>query len=122
VTTEKAPVAGAPAAGLGSSRRAEAGLLSQALRGAARGGADDGLASLLAAGRPNNLSELASLAALRSAGRADQPGGGAHVPGSGAAAAAGVLTAIDEDNEGDVEAPVPADFDYFTDGEEEEEL
>ncbi|KAI3319306.1 26S proteasome regulatory subunit rpn2 [Xylariaceae sp. AK1471] len=36
---------------------------------------------------------------------------------SGAAAAAGVLTAIDEDGEGDEEAPVPRDFDYYTDNE-----
>ncbi|KAL9107824.1 MAG: hypothetical protein Q9227_007339 [Pyrenula ochraceoflavens] len=37
---------------------------------------------------------------------------------SGAAAAAGVLTAIDEDEEGGEEAPVPDDFDYKTDTEE----
>lgn len=35
--------------------------------------------------------------------------------GSGAAAAAGVLTAVDEDNEGDEEAQVPNEFEYFTD-------
>ncbi len=34
---------------------------------------------------------------------------------SGAAAAAGVLTAVDEDGEGDEEASKPDDFDYFTD-------
>ena len=39
---------------------------------------------------------------------------------SGAAAAAGVLTAIDEDNEGDEEAPVPGEFDYYTDAEDDE--
>ncbi|KAH9908842.1 26S proteasome regulatory complex, non-ATPase subcomplex, Rpn2/Psmd1 subunit [Xylariomycetidae sp. FL2044] len=39
---------------------------------------------------------------------------------SGAAAAAGVLTAVDEDNEGDEEARPPRDFDYFTDDEQEE--
>ncbi|EHY52113.1 proteasome regulatory particle base subunit [Exophiala dermatitidis] len=37
--------------------------------------------------------------------------------GSGAAAAAGVLTAIDEDEEGAEEAPVPHEFDYETDTE-----
>jgi 26S proteasome regulatory subunit N2 len=37
--------------------------------------------------------------------------------GVGAAAAAGVLTAVDEDGEGDEEAPVPRDFDYYTDDE-----
>ncbi|KAI1262768.1 26S proteasome regulatory subunit rpn2 [Xylariaceae sp. FL1019] len=40
---------------------------------------------------------------------------------SGAAAAAGVLTAVDEDNEGDTEATAPRDFDYYTDNEGEEE-
>lgn len=35
----------------------------------------------------------------------------------GAAAAAGVLTAVDEDEEGAEEAPVPEDFDYYTDAE-----
>lgn len=36
---------------------------------------------------------------------------------SGAAAAAGVLTAIDEDGEDDEEASVPRDFEYDTDDE-----
>ncbi|KAI1487382.1 26S proteasome regulatory complex, non-ATPase subcomplex, Rpn2/Psmd1 subunit [Biscogniauxia mediterranea] len=39
---------------------------------------------------------------------------------SGAAAAAGVLTAVDEDAEGDEEAQPPRDFDYFTDDEGED--
>ncbi|XXH05314.1 mRNA-capping enzyme subunit beta [Hypoxylon texense] len=39
---------------------------------------------------------------------------------SGAAAAAGVLTAIDEDGEGDEEAQPPHDFDYYTEGEDDE--
>ncbi|KAJ8107001.1 hypothetical protein ONZ43_g6873 [Nemania bipapillata] len=39
---------------------------------------------------------------------------------SGAAAAAGVLTAIDEDGEDDEEASVPRGFDYYTDDEAEE--
>ncbi|KAA8577089.1 hypothetical protein MFRU_023g00250 [Monilinia fructicola] len=38
---------------------------------------------------------------------------------SGAAAAAGVLTAVDEDEEGAEEATVPKEFDYFSDGDEE---
>jgi 26S proteasome regulatory subunit N2 len=38
-----------------------------------------------------------------------------HAEPSGAAAAAGVLTAIDEDGEGAEEAELPADFEYFTD-------
>lgn len=36
---------------------------------------------------------------------------------SGAAAAAGVLTAIDEDGEDAEEASVPRDFEYYTDDE-----
>lgn len=40
---------------------------------------------------------------------------------SGAAAAAGVLTAVDEDEEGAEEAPVPEEFGYESDGEEEVE-
>lgn len=39
---------------------------------------------------------------------------------SGAAVAAGVLTAVDEDEEGAEEAEVPQDFEYFSDNEEEE--
>lgn len=39
---------------------------------------------------------------------------------TGAAAAAGVLTVIDEDEEGAEEAPVPREFEYFSDNEEED--
>jgi 26S proteasome regulatory subunit N2 len=38
----------------------------------------------------------------------------------GAAEAAGVLNAVDEDEEGSEEADLPGDFDYMTDGEGEE--
>lgn len=41
----------------------------------------------------------------------------AAIAGSGAAAAAGVLTAVDEDEEGAEEAPLPTEFDYYSDGE-----
>ncbi|KAK6376608.1 proteasome regulatory particle base subunit [Exophiala oligosperma] len=44
-----------------------------------------------------------------------------QITGSGAAAAVGVLTAIDEDEEGTEEAPCPAEFDYETDSEEQAE-
>jgi 26S proteasome regulatory subunit N2 len=44
-----------------------------------------------------------------------------NAPGAGAAAAAGVLTAVDEDEEGDEEAPVPDEFEYWSDGSVEEE-
>ena len=40
--------------------------------------------------------------------------------GAGAAAAAGVLTAVDEDEEGAEEAPLPEEFGYDTDEEQEE--
>lgn len=40
---------------------------------------------------------------------------------SGAAAAAGVLTAVDEDEEGGEEADVPREFDYFSDGVDEDD-
>lgn len=43
------------------------------------------------------------------------------IPLSGAAAAAGVLTAVDEDAEGDDEATVPEPFDYFSDGIDDDE-
>ena len=39
---------------------------------------------------------------------------------TGAAEAAGVLTAIDEDGEGAEEAEMPREFDYYSDGGEEE--
>ena len=38
----------------------------------------------------------------------------------GAAAAAGVLTAVDEDEEGGEEADVPGEFEYFSDNEDED--
>ena len=44
--------------------------------------------------------------------------GEAEASGVGAAAAAGVLTAIDEDEEGAEEAEVPREFEYFSDNEE----
>jgi 26S proteasome regulatory subunit N2 len=46
--------------------------------------------------------------------------GGAAI-GAGAAAAAGVLTAVDEDEEGAEEAPVPDEFDYISENEGGEE-
>lgn len=41
-------------------------------------------------------------------------------PDRGAAAAAGVLTAVDEDEEGAEEAPLPEEFGYETEEDEEE--
>ena len=45
--------------------------------------------------------------------------GSQDMGGTGAAAAAGVLTAVDEDEEGGEEAVVPKDFEYFSDNEED---
>jgi 26S proteasome regulatory subunit N2 len=52
---------------------------------------------------------------------ADAHGEAAGALSGGAAAAAGVLTAVDEDEEGAEEASVPHEFDYFSDEQEEEE-
>lgn len=48
---------------------------------------------------------------------ADQQTQTAGAGAGGAAAAAGVLTAVDEDDEGVEEAPVPEEFEYFSEGE-----
>ena len=50
-----------------------------------------------------------------------QTPGGADEPGAGASAAAGVLTAVDEDGEGDEEAKVPNEFEYFSDGNDDDD-
>jgi 26S proteasome regulatory subunit N2 len=67
-------------------------------------------------GGNNNMRELYELLQLTARGAEGRAAGS----GSGAAAAAGVLTAVDEDNEGDEEATAPADFEYFTDVEDDE--
>lgn len=112
VKTEKAPVAGQRGAGAGGSsgipdfRRDPHGAI-EALRNASRGG------------DLNNINDMASLfsGGRGGAGAFGDEDAAAAGSGSGAAAAAGVLTAVDEDNEGDEEAPVPEEFDYFTDNE-----
>lgn len=106
VTTEKAPVAGqsnASGSSAGLTPRQQQNIISQALRA----GAGGDLRSL------NELSEL-----LGRQRRGDLAGA---TDEGGAAAAAGVLTAVDEDGEGDEEADVPRDFEYFTDIEEDED-
>ncbi|KAK0736028.1 armadillo-type protein [Apiosordaria backusii] len=70
------------------------------------------------AGMGTDLREILSISSARH-GQQARPSQAAGV-GSGAAAAAGVLTAVDEDNEGDEEASKPEDFEYFTDAEGEE--
>lgn len=47
--------------------------------------------------------------------------GGRTQESSGAAEAVGVLTAVDEDEEGGEEAPVPNEFDYHSDEPQGEE-
>lgn len=119
VTTERAPVAGQTPGGAGSGSRfmrpsalADVGddALADALRAAMRDSAGGGAA----------LNEM-----LRQSAQArgiDLFGGGNEDSdvGAGARAAAGVLTAVDEDEEGAEEAETPGDFEYFTDDEEEE--
>lgn len=120
VTTEKAPVAGntTPGGSAGLTPRQQHNLLTHAIRA----GTGGDLRSL------NDLNEFfsrraAEANAAREARAANTAASTAAVAGSGsgAAAAAGVLTAVDEDGEGDEEAPVPNEFDYFTDGDDEME-
>ena len=126
VTTEKAPVAGAggaggagpgirgPGAGANLTPRQQQSLISHALSGA---GVPGGM---------SNIQDLNELVQRSTRGDGGQGGGSASTlfggpgTGSGAAAAAGVLTAVDEDNEGDEEAAVPGEFDYFTDADDED--
>ncbi len=51
----------------------------------------------------------------------EQGVGAADFTSGGAAVAAGVLTAVDEDEEGAEEAELPREFDYQSDAEEEKE-
>lgn len=105
MTTEKAPVAG----GSGNRLTPQQEALAQAIAG------------------PNGASGLRNLPSMREINEIFGRGGAGSQQstpdagtGSGAAAAAGVLTAIDEDQEGDEEAPMPDAFDYHTDAEEDE--
>lgn len=110
VTTERAPVAPAGGSG-GGGRGGRSGL-----------GAGSTLLDALnrqAAGNDLTLNDLNNL--FRPSRTSEE--GAAATPsregGGGAAAAAGVLTAVDEDGEGEEEADVPKEFDYFTDEEED---
>ncbi|KAK3385414.1 armadillo-type protein [Podospora didyma] len=105
VTTERAPVAGGSSASGATPRQS---VLPQGQRGVA--------------GSIQDLNELFRLTARSQENFASQDRRDAAAPGtgSGAAAAAGVLTAVDEDAEGDEEASPPDDFDYFTDAEDDE--
>jgi 26S proteasome regulatory subunit N2 len=110
VTTERAPVAG------------------QALRSGGGGRSGRGrnpLEGLINPGGSTGNAMMDQL--LRSQGRSPfaRPEERASATdlgiGSGALAAAGVLTAVDEDGEGDEEAPVPDEFEYFSDNLSEKE-
>ncbi|KAJ6781053.1 hypothetical protein PWT90_07238 [Aphanocladium album] len=99
VTTERAPVAGLQ-------------------RGGGRSGGSRMLDGLVDSRRSADTSAMLDLLQGRGGRSAfglidpETPG---QTRSSGAAAAAGVLTAVDEDGEGDEEANVPDEFDYFTD-------
>lgn len=113
VTTERAPVAGQQQ----SSRQSRSGLRPGSGRNLLEG--------LVDPSRSTGNAVMDQL--LRSQGQGRSPFGldpqtpGGDGMGSGAAAAAGVLTAVDEDGEGDEEAKVPDEFEYFSDGNDEEE-
>ncbi|PFH62660.1 hypothetical protein XA68_12531 [Ophiocordyceps unilateralis] len=113
-TTERAPVAGqqgpssssrATAAAAGTSRLHGRPLLEGLVDPARVAAGDSALEQLLRAQRRSS-------SALASSQQQQQQ----TASGSGAAAAAGVLTAVDEDGEGDEEAQVPREFDYFSEG------
>lgn len=111
-TTERAPVAGQ------QSTRAGAG-------GRSGGPGRSLLERLMEQSRRSSGNPAFEM--LRNQGRSlmDQDPTGLRAPasraldgtmGSGAAAAAGVLTAVDEDGEGEDEARLPGEFEYFSDG------
>ncbi|KAG5951624.1 hypothetical protein E4U53_002658 [Claviceps sorghi] len=107
VTTERAPVAGQGRSGAGGRSGTSARSLLEGLADPARSTTGNQMVDQL----------------LRSQGRSPFGSADPHTPartagpGTGAAAAAGVLTAVDEDGEGDEEAETPAQFYYFSDGE-----
>ncbi|CAK7567700.1 MAG: proteasome regulatory particle base subunit [Sporothrix epigloea] len=139
VTIEKAPVAGAGAGGsgagaAGSSRNALRDL-SQALQGQGSQQSMQALSNLLSARSGAGGADASRATRMFNGMFGGEAGLGlddndmegmddatnAAIRESGAAAAAGVLTAVDEDGEGDEEAAVPNDFEYFTETEEDDE-
>lgn len=130
MTTEKAPVAGgaaggaAGAGGAGGRFGAMQNLSAEdraILRALAREDPGSAAAELFGFGRRGAGAPSAGRAATGAAAGAAPAAGGAPEHGAGAAAAAGVLTAVDEDAEGAEEAPVPREFEYYTDAEEDTE-
>ncbi|KAJ5446352.1 26S proteasome regulatory complex non-ATPase subcomplex Rpn2/Psmd1 subunit [Penicillium cf. griseofulvum] len=67
----------------------------------------------------DRLQAAIGTAALQTPQRADARAALSAATSGGAAAGAGVLTAVDEDEEGVEDAPVPHDFSYESDGEEQ---
>lgn len=117
MTTERAPVAGQQGGrgGAGGGRSHGGRSILEGLVDPERAGALNNpvVDQLLRGGGPGGRpSPFGSLLDMPST-----PGG----DGSGAAAAAGVLTAVDEDNEGDEEAKVPDEFEYFSELSDTEE-
>ena len=110
-TTERAPVAG-PGRGSAGGRSGGGSLL-------------EGLADPTRGSTGNQMmAQLLRSQARSPYGPADpQTPGNArtHEGGLGAAAAAGELTAVDEDGEGDEEAQTPGEFEYMSDGETNDE-
>jgi len=115
VTTERAPVAGAnnQRGGAGGRAGGPGRSILEGLVDPSRGSTGNPVVDQLI--RNSQARGLGGLMDLPST-----PGAG-DVSGSGAAAAAGVLTAVDEDGEGDEEADVPGEFDYYTDGASDDE-
>ncbi|KAK3485214.1 26S proteasome regulatory complex, non-ATPase subcomplex, Rpn2/Psmd1 subunit [Neurospora hispaniola] len=133
VTTERAPVAGAGASGASDGTPRLSGGAAQSLlsqlqgTGAFNRSSMRELSELLQLGQRMEQDASAGLGESRargSGGAAAGSGTGAGATagsGAGAAAAAAVLNAVDEDAEGDEEAPTPAEFEYFTDAEADDE-
>lgn len=111
VTTERAPVAGQQNARAGGRSGASGRSLLEGLVDPTRSATGNAVMDQL----------------LRSQGRPPIGTAEPHTPGanrgmgSGAHAAAGVLTALDEDGENDEEARVPDAFEYFSDGSDEDD-
>jgi len=112
VTTERAPVAGQQNARGGRSGGAQGRSLLDGLAEAQRGGAAPNSAILGQLLRNNQGRAPFNLL--------DDPQTPGYRAGQGAAAAAGVLTAVDEDSD-DEEAKTPGEFEYFTDAEDDED-
>ncbi|KAK3940004.1 armadillo-type protein [Diplogelasinospora grovesii] len=114
LTTEKAPVTGGAGA---TPRQTGQSIFSQPQRGLTGAGTSmqDFNDLFRFTSGASGATPAAQLAAQAGTGAQEQATAGT---GTGAAAAAGVLTAVDEDAEGDEEADVPHDFEYFTDTEE----